>query len=135
MFKRENVFVRNKKPLPLKIQSVVDYTLGISYRKISNKLRFLFGVSIAISAIHKWVKKFQSKIAASKRERCQIAIDETVIKSRDKRFYIWSAIDLETGELVAYDVSAGRTHLDTIVFLVNYRYWWLTVGRGTERQY
>lgn len=114
-----NIFIRNKKPLLLKIQSVVDYTLGLSYRKIANKLRFLYDVSVAISSINGWVKNFSSKIriATERKGRNQIAIDETIVKSRDKRLYLWSAVDLENGELVAFDVSVGRSELDAIMFL------------------
>lgn len=30
---------------------------------------------------------------------------------------MWSAVDLQTGELVAFDVSVGRTYLDITMFL------------------
>ena len=102
-----------------KVLSIIDYALGLSYRKIANKLRFLFNIRVCPASVFKWVKKFCSKIrtAVGSKERHQIAVDETVIKSRDKRLYLWSAVDLETNELVAFDVSAGRSELDAMMFL------------------
>jgi transposase-like protein len=98
---------------------VIDWSLGLSYRKIKQKLEFLYGVKVAISSIHSWVKSFQEKVGVpvDKKERTQIAIDETVVKSRDRRLYLWSAIDLKNGELVAFDVSVGRSELDAMLFL------------------
>lgn len=73
----------NKKPLPFKILSVIDYAIGLSYRKIANKLKFLFNIEVCPASIFKWVKKFQSKVkmAVERKERSQIAVDETIVKS------------------------------------------------------
>ena len=82
-------------------------------------MKFLYGIHTAISVIYDWVKKFSSRIRVSRKrkERTQVAVDETIIKCRKKRFYVWSAIDLQTKELVAFDVSRGRSSLDSLVFL------------------
>jgi transposase len=61
LFRRENIFILNKKPLSIKVQAVIDYCLGLSYRKIKQKLYFLYGIKVDISSIFEWVKAFQKK--------------------------------------------------------------------------
>lgn len=119
MFRKQHIFIRNKKPLLLKIQSVIDYCLGLSYRKIKNKLKFLYDVEVAISAIYRWIKSFQEriKLRIKPKEHTQIAADETVVKINGYRCFLWAAVDIHTKELVAFDASAGRSGLDAIVFL------------------
>lgn len=98
-----------------KIGAVIDYCLGLSYRKMRQKLRFLYGMKAAASAIFKWVKAFQERmnIRIKAKQRTAVAVDESVVKICGYRCWIWDAIDVETKELVAYDTSAGRSWLDS----------------------
>jgi transposase-like protein len=109
--KRQNIFIRNKKPLLLKAISLIDYIFHGSLRKIAKKLS-LFFEPISKSSIHRYVKKFQSKVRIG-----MIAIDETCIKLNGQKCFLWAAVDIFTKELIAWDVSRGRSSLDALLFL------------------
>jgi transposase-like protein len=116
--KRQNIFIKNKKPLLLKAISLIDYIFHGSLRRIAKKLSLFFEL-ISKSAIHRYVKKFQSKVRISieAKERSMIAIDETCIKLNGRKCYLWEAVDIFTKELIALDVSRGRSSLDALLFL------------------
>jgi len=116
--KRQNIFIRNKKPLLLKSISLIDYIFHGSLRKIAKKLTTFFE-PISKSAIHRYAKKFQSKvrIGIEAKERSMIAIDETCIKLNGQKCFLWAAVDIFTKELIAWDVSRGRSSLDALLFL------------------
>lgn len=59
--KRKNIFIRNKKPILLKAISLIDYIFHGSLRKIAKKLSMFFE-PITKSSVHRYVKKFQSKV-------------------------------------------------------------------------
>jgi len=119
LFKKLNIFHRNKKPVAIKIISVLDYIFSTSYRKIKQKLRFLYGIDVAVSAIYKWVKAFQSKIKVSvdRKERTVILIDETCIMNQGRKLYLWAAVDMNTQEIVAYHSSIYRNSIEAGLFL------------------
>jgi len=119
LFTELNIFIRNKKPFAAKVTSVLDYMFGISYRKIKQKLEFLYGIKICITSIYKWVKKFckNIKVATGKKYREQIAVDETCIMDRGEKLYLWAAIDLNTKEIVAYHSSIYRNSIEAGFFL------------------
>jgi len=109
--------------MSIKIQSVIDYALGLSYRKIKQKLEFLYGIKVAISSIFDWIKSFQKKVklCVKPRQHDMIAVDETVVKICGYRCFIWAAIDIHTKELVTFDYSCGRSELDATMFLSKIR--------------
>lgn len=115
---KQNIFQRNKKPLFVKAVSLIDYIFHRSYRKVARKLS-AFYVPITKSSIQRYVKKFQSRVRVSiqPKERTMIAVDETVVKINGKRCFIWAAVDIFSKELIAFDVSRGRSSLDSLVFL------------------
>ena len=118
LFNKLNIFKRNKKPVELKIISLLDYIFHGSYRKIASKLSAAI-YSITKTSIYRYVKKFQSsiKLSIKPKERTMIAVDETVIKDNGRKCYLWAALDIHTKELIAFDVSYGRSELDAIHFL------------------
>lgn len=115
---RQNIFVRNKKSILTKSLSLIDYIFHGSLRKIAKKLS-TFMEPISKSAIHRYVKKFQAKVrvAIEPKERDMIDVDETCIKKNGSKCFIWAAVDVFTKELIAWDVSRGRSTLDTMMFL------------------
>jgi len=115
---KQHIFVRNKKSKLVKSISLIDYIVHGSLRKIANKLSAFFE-PISKSAIHRYVKKFQSKvrIAVSPKERDMIAVDETCVKKNGCKIYLWAAVDVFSKELIAWDVSPGRSSLDAMMFL------------------
>jgi len=46
-----------------------------------------------------------------------IAIDETCIKLNGQKCFLWTALDIFTKELIAWDASRGRSSLDAMLFL------------------
>ena len=46
-----------------------------------------------------------------------VAVDETVIKLNGSKCFLWAAVDVFSKELIAWDVSRGRSGLDALLFL------------------
>ena len=44
-------------------------------------------------------------------------MDETVVKVNGYRSYVWSAIDMESGEILAVHASRGRSILNALAFI------------------
>ena len=64
------------------------------------------------------MKKFEEKlpISAERKQRNLIAIDETVVKAR-KKYYVYSAVDVERNEPVLMRVYTTRNYLTTKSFV------------------
>jgi len=56
-------------------------------------------------------------IASKPRYRRCIAVDETKLCVKGVWVYVWSAVDVDSGGLLALDVSYGRSCLNAIIFL------------------
>jgi putative transposase len=52
-----------------------------------------------------------------RRFRGSVAVDETVVKIHGLRAYIWSAVDVDSGEILAIHASRGRNMLIALKFL------------------
>ena len=64
-----------------------------------------------------WIKKFEERLPIStKGERRNIvALDETVVKPNKKKYYVFSAIDVERNELILVRVYTTRSYLTAFV--------------------
>ena len=66
-----------------------------------------------------WIKKFEERFPIStKRDRRNIvALDETVVKPNKKKYYVFSAIDVERNELILMimRVYTTRSYLTAFV--------------------
>ena len=58
-------------------------------------------------------------IATEKRKRNLIAIDETVVKANKKRYFVYSAVDVERNELILMKVYPTRNWLVTLKYCKN----------------
>jgi transposase-like protein len=87
-----------------------------SCRKVS-KVLSLSLEPISKSAVHYLAKRVSSvKVAKEPRYRRCMAVDET--KLRVKSYvYIWSAVDVDSKELLALEASYGRSSLNALSFL------------------
>ncbi len=56
-------------------------------------------------------------IATEKKQRNLIAIDETVVKANKKRYYVYSAVDVERNELILMRVYTTRNLLTSKSFV------------------
>jgi len=51
--------------------------------------------------LKKWFYKFSKIFSVERRFRNTIAVDETVVKMHGLRAYVWSAVDVDSGEILA----------------------------------
>ena len=64
-------------------------------------------------------KKVSSTITVASERRYSgcIAVDETKLKVKGGVVYVWSAVDVDSGELLALEASYGRSCLNAFEFL------------------
>jgi transposase-like protein len=101
----------------VKVLAVLDYMFHGSCRKVSKVLSIALE-PISKSAVHYLAKKV-SEIRVSKEPRYRrcIAVDETKLRLKKSYVYIWSAVDVDSKELLALEASYGRSSLNTLSFL------------------
>ena len=112
-----NLFERERVPTEIRILGIATYIQTSSTRRTAKILSEFHPVSH--TAVWKWVKKFEEKlpISTEKKRRNLIAIDETVVKANKKRYYVFSAIDVERNELVLMRVYTTRNILTAKSFV------------------
>jgi putative transposase len=73
---------------------------------------------ISKSAVH-YLAKRVSEIRVSKEPRYRrcIAVDETKLSVKKSYVYVWSAVDVDSKELLALEASYGRSSLNALAFL------------------
>jgi transposase-like protein len=110
--KQMNLFKRNKVSLITKIYTIADYIVLSSYRKAAKKASLLME-KITKSSVHRYVKAFLNKLNPSKekKERSMIAIDETCLKERGRKLWVWAAFDVNSKEIIYLFVSLYRNFL------------------------
>jgi len=85
-----------------------------SCRKVSKVLSMALE-PISKSAVHYLARKVSSvKIATEPRYRRCIAVDETKLSVKGVHVYVWSAVDIDSKELLALEVSYGRSSLNAL---------------------
>ncbi len=117
LVKELKIFERNKVPEEIKILGIAIYFQTSSFRRTARILSELHKVSY--NAVRRWIKKIEEKlpIATEKKQRNLIAIDETVVKANKKRYYVYSAVDVERNELILMKVYMTRNWLVTRSFV------------------
>ena len=76
---------------------------------LSNTVSLLevFGVHRARSTVHNWVHKADLQPKPSKNPD-QVAVDETVIRLNDERYWLYTAVDTDTNELLLTKLEPTR---------------------------
>jgi len=113
--KHKKIFKRNKKGIETKILGVLLYHRGLSYRDTGKILGVIEPSSY--EAVHYWYKQFSELFVIGCKERRAIALDETKVKLEGKQVYLWTAVDVDTKEVIAVYLSRIRCGLDTYSFL------------------
>lgn len=113
--KHKKIFKRNKKGIETKILGVLMYHRGLSYRDTSKILGVIEQSSY--EAVHYWYKQFNELFAIGVKERRAIALDETKVKRCKKQVFLWTAVDVDSKEVLGVYISDTRTGLDTSSFL------------------
>jgi transposase-like protein len=95
----------------------LDYMFHGSCRKVSKVLSIALE-PISKSAVH-YLAKRVSEISVAKEPRYRrcIAVDETKLCVKKSYVYIWSAVDVDSKELLALEASYGRSSLNALSFL------------------
>ncbi len=75
-----------------------------------------FGVERARSTIHYWVKQSDLEPAGGCQPD-QVALDETVMKVNGERYWLFGAVDPETGRILHIRLFPHRTIVTTKIFL------------------
>ena len=95
----------------------MGYMFRGSYRRVSKVLSM--GLEpISKSAVHYLAKKV-SEIRVAREPRCRrcIAFDETKLSVKGVHVYVWSAVDVDSRELLVLEASYGRSCLNALAFL------------------
>jgi transposase-like protein len=88
-----------------------------SCRKVSKVLSMALE-PISKSAVHYLAKKVSEiRVAREPRYRGCIAVDETKLRVKKSHVYVWSAVDVDSKELLALEASYGRSSLNALAFL------------------
>jgi transposase-like protein len=95
----------------------LDYMFHGSCRKVSKVLSIALE-PISKSAVH-YLARRVSEIRVSKEPRYRrcIAVDETKLSVKGVYVYVWSAVDVDSKELLALEASYGRSSLNALAFL------------------
>ena len=111
-----NLFERKRSDWK-RILNIATYIQTSSTRRTAKILSESHPVSH--TAVWKWIKKFEEKlpISTEKKRRNLIAIDETIVKANRKKFYVFSAIDVERNELILMRVYTTRNILTAKSFV------------------
>jgi len=104
----------NNYPLDEKAYSVMLYVAGLSLRDLSER----YHVTMASrESVRRWFHRFSSIFSVEKKFRNAVAVDETVVKLHGFRAYVWSAVDIDSGEILAVYASWSRNILITMKFI------------------
>jgi transposase-like protein len=108
------LFKSNNYPLDEKAYSVMFHIAGLSFRDVSER----YCVTMASrESVRKWFHRFSRIFSVDRRFRGTVAVDETVVKMHGLRAYVWSAVDVDSGEILAIYASRSRNMLIALKFL------------------
>jgi len=80
----------------------------------------ILGVNRHRTTVHSWVKKADLQPVGGA-EPDHVALDETVIQINDERFWLYAAVDPETGKLLHIKLSPARNEAITLMFISELR--------------
>ena len=67
-------------------------------------------------SVRRWFHKFSRIFSVEKRFRRAVALDEAVVKLHGLRAYIWSTVDIDSGEILAIYASWSRNMIVAMKF-------------------
>jgi putative transposase len=79
------------------------HVVGLSLRDVS------IGTNASRESVRRWFHRFSKIFSVEKKFRNTIAVDGTVVKMHGLRAYVWSAVDVDSGEILAIYASRSRT--------------------------
>jgi transposase-like protein len=108
------LFRFNRYSLVEKAYSVLFHVVGLSLRDVSDRYCL---TNASRKSVRRWFHRFSRLFSVEKKFRNTIAVDETVVKIHGLRAYVWSAVDVDSGEILAVYASRGRNMLIALKFL------------------
>ncbi|MCR8487364.1 MAG: DDE-type integrase/transposase/recombinase, partial [Crenarchaeota archaeon] len=97
-----------------RVYAALLFVAGLSLRDISERYCL---TSASRESVRCWVHRLGQLFTPERRRRRLVAVDETVEKASGQTVYLWSAIDIDTGEIIAVYASRGRSILNALTFL------------------
>jgi len=99
------------------------YEFGLSSRDISKNFYFEFGIKVSNVTIYQWCKKFAALFSQHVEDvKLQISktwhIDETVIKIKGKKHWIFAVLDRKSRFVIAWYLSKTRS-TDAAIKVIN----------------
>jgi putative transposase len=67
--------------------------------------------------MRQWFHRVKHVFEPDCRARQEVAVNESKIEIDGEQHYVWAAVDCETLEVLAIEVSPGRSSLDALLFL------------------
>jgi transposase-like protein len=114
MDRLSRLFRFNRYLLVEKAYSVMCHVAGLSLRDVSER----YCVTTASrESVRKWFHRFSKISSVEKKFRDSVAVDEIVVKTHGLRAYVWSAVDVDSGEILAIYASWSRNMLTALKFL------------------
>jgi transposase-like protein len=108
------LFRFNNYPLVEKVYSVLFHVVGLSLRNLSERYCI---TAASEESVRRWFHKFSKIFSVEKKFRNTIAVDESVVKIHGLRAYVWSAVDVDSGKILALYDSRNRNILIALKFL------------------
>jgi transposase-like protein len=97
-----------------KAYAVILYVAGLSLRDLSGR----YHVTMASrEGVRRWLHRFSGMFSVGRRFRRAVALDEAVVRLHGLRAYVWSAVDVDSGEILAVYASWGRSMLTALKLL------------------
>ena len=109
--RQQEVFSREDTPLHRRVLAAFLYRAGLPYRRIEPF------VDRSYESIRDWFHRLKHLFEPDCRTRQEVAVDETKAEIGGDEHYVWAAVDCETLEVLAVEVSLGRSSLDALLFL------------------
>ncbi|MEM4315745.1 MAG: hypothetical protein QXT66_05320 [Nitrososphaerota archaeon] len=91
-----------------KAYAALLFLAGLSLRDVSERYGF---TDASRESVREWVHRLRRAFNPIRKPGRLVAVDETVEKRLGERVYLWSAIDVDTGEIIAVYASKGRSIL------------------------
>jgi len=74
------------------------HAVGLSFRDLPER----YNVTMASrGSVRRWFHRFSRIFFVEKKFRDTVAVDETVVEMHSLRVYVWSAVDVDSGEILA----------------------------------
>jgi len=107
---------RVRTPKPLMREAIELHLAGLSLSSIKNFLENR-GLERTRKAIHDWTNKTDLEPRENIKPD-KIALDETVVKVNGERYWLYGAVDVETGKALHVELYPARNTIYTKIFLL-----------------